>query len=176
MATTSSHGDVILWIVLVYSLNSGSCQTKVQAYIKDDVLLLCIYSSTLPASVTVSWRDKDNNNVLDIINNVEDFQTQDKNFKDRVSSFRDQYTEGNFSIILRDVKQDDAGVYECNIRIDEELTQRVRLNITGERPKAATTPSKPAGGAAAVTPTSIQLLLLSLLLIHSAGLSCCSIC
>ncbi|CAK6979693.1 programmed cell death 1 ligand 1-like isoform X1 [Scomber scombrus] len=175
MATISSHGDVILWIFLVYSLNSGSCQTKVQAYIKDDVLLPCIYNSTPPASFSIYWRDKSNNKVLDIINNVEQ-QTQDENFKDRVRSFPDQYMKGNFSIILRDVKQDDAGGYECNIRIGYGSKHRVRLNVTGERPKAATTPSKPAGGAAAVTPTSIQLLLLSLLLIHSAGLSCCSIC
>ncbi|XP_053170505.1 uncharacterized protein LOC128354271 isoform X2 [Scomber japonicus] len=146
-------------MILVYSLNSVSCETEVQAYIRDNVLLPCIYDGTLPDSFNIYWRDKSNNKVLDIKNKAENLQTQHKNFKGRVESFSDQYVKGNFSIILRDVKQEDAGGYECNIRIGDGSQQTVRLNITGDRPKAATTPPGPAGGAAAVTQTSIQLLL-----------------
>ncbi|XP_053170770.1 programmed cell death 1 ligand 1-like [Scomber japonicus] len=157
-----SHGAVILWMILVLVPQvSVSSETVVQAYIKDNVLLPCSYDGTLSDSdsVTVSWRDKDDKNVLDIKKNSPDVEEQHENFKNRVKSFSDQYMKGNFSIILQDVKQEDAGVYECNIRIGKRPKPRVRLNVTGDRPKAATTPPGPPGGAAAVTQTSIQLLL-----------------
>ncbi|XP_044200344.1 hepatitis A virus cellular receptor 2-like isoform X3 [Thunnus albacares] len=163
MAALLSLG-VRMSIILVCSLNTVSCEIEVKVYIGDVALLPCIYNNTVPDKVTISWRDKDNNNVLDIKENIPKLESQSEKFKGRVS-FSDQYKKGNFSISLDRVQQGDAGVYECNIRVPDGPQQKVKLIVTGERPKKPPTPPARTGGAAAVTPASLRLLLLS------AGLS-----
>ncbi|XP_067439956.1 V-set domain containing T-cell activation inhibitor 1-like isoform X2 [Thunnus thynnus] len=152
-------------IILVCSLNTVRCLDEVRVYIGDVALLPCIYNNTVPEKVTISWRDKDNNNVLDIKENIPDWKSQSEKFKGRVTSFSNLYKEGNFSISLKEVQQGDAGVYECNIKVPEGSQRKVKLIVTGERPKKTTTAPAQTGGAAAVTPASLRLLLLS------AGLS-----
>ncbi|XP_042260234.1 junctional adhesion molecule-like isoform X2 [Thunnus maccoyii] len=159
MAALSSLG-VRMSIILVCSLNTVICQIEVKVYIGDVALLPCIYNNAVPEKVTISWRDKDNNNVLDIKQNIPDWKSQSEKFKGRVS-FSDQYNMGNFSISLKEVQQGDAGVYECNIRVLEGSQQKVKLIVTGERLKKTTTAPAQTGGAAAVTPASLRLLLLS---------------
>lgn len=164
MAALLSLG-VRMSIILVCSLNTVSCQIEVKVYIGDVALLPCIYNDAVPDKVTISWRDKDNNNVLDIKENIPKLESQSEKFKGRVTSFSNQYKKGNFSISLKEVQQGDAGVYECNIRVLEGSQQKVKLTVTGECPKKPPTPPARTGGAAAVTPASLRLLLLS------AGLS-----
>ncbi|KAM7375602.1 hypothetical protein PAMA_014622 [Pampus argenteus] len=144
-----------------------SCEPEVQGYIGGTVLLPCIYTSPVPQTFTISWRDKDDSNVLDIKDNAINSETQSARFKGRVISFPDVYMRGNFSILLRDVQQDDAGIYECHIRIADGSQQMVSLSVSGDRVVVAMTPPGPAGGAVAGASVSVQLLLL-LLLFYSA--------
>ncbi|KAM7365861.1 hypothetical protein PAMP_016754 [Pampus punctatissimus] len=108
-----------------------TCEHEVKGYIGDTVLLPCSYTSPVPQTFIISWRDKDDTNVLDIKDNVINSETQSARFKGRVTSFPSVYMRGNFSILLRDVQQADAGIYGCHIRIADGSQQMVRLSVTG---------------------------------------------
>ncbi|XP_051282964.1 programmed cell death 1 ligand 1 isoform X2 [Dicentrarchus labrax] len=148
-------GLSVLWMLLC-RLNAGTCQEKVQGFIGDAVLLPCVYTED-DRLLSVFWRDKNDNNILDIINNVPNNSTQHQRFRGRVLSDPSLYQKGNFSVTLKNVQQDDAGPYECVIPL-ENFQLRVTLSVSGKRVEA--TPPGPAGGAA-VTPTSLHLVLLS---------------
>uniref|UniRef100_A0A3Q4H8W1 Ig-like domain-containing protein n=1 Tax=Neolamprologus brichardi TaxID=32507 RepID=A0A3Q4H8W1_NEOBR len=95
------------------SVDSASVRT---GFIGDEVLLPCICSNQLSEPVTAFWRDKDDKVVLDIINSRED--KIDAKFTGRVFSFPDYYKNGNLSILIKDLRADDAGPYECDIPKD----------------------------------------------------------
>lgn len=103
----------------------------VQVSVGDAVLLPCIHRNPLPSEVTVSWRDRDDRTVLDIEDNVPNLQSQDSEFKGRVTSFIDEYKKGNFSILLQDARKLDAGDYDCHVRVSEGSKQKILLSVTG---------------------------------------------
>ncbi|KAK2857227.1 hypothetical protein Q5P01_005962 [Channa striata] len=111
---------VPLCLVLICRLTSVICQVHVnQGFIGHEVLLPCVYreQDPLPDRVSVYWRDKDDNIVLDIINSSPKEDTADSMFKKRVESFPELFKNGNFSIVLRNLQQTDAGLYECHIPV-----------------------------------------------------------
>ncbi|XP_030604453.1 T-lymphocyte activation antigen CD80-like [Archocentrus centrarchus] len=145
-------------VCLLCSLSSGSSQSVRNGYVGDDVLLPCIYPGQLPDKVNAFWRDKDDRVVLDIINGRED--KTDPKFKGRVFSYPDQYKKGNLSILIKDLRADDAGSYDCHIpRMDYE--SRLTLRLT-EKPavKVMLETPPPAARDAAVT-SSLHPALLS---------------
>ncbi|KAF3688293.1 CD276 antigen -like protein Precursor [Channa argus] len=155
----------VIYILVVFTLTAVSCQHQViSSFTGGNVLLPCVYERRDSSSnkVNVFWRDKYDDHVLDIIQNEADRQFQHQNFIDRVEGFPDQYKKGNFSIILKDLRQSDSGVYECFV---EDVKQSVQLTVSGERAAAATSPA-PGSSAhiTAVTLNSLHLLLLSVLL------------
>lgn len=164
-ALTRLGGEFLLWLLLLYRVNTVTCQGKIEGFIGDTVLLPCIYREVhlLPDPVTVFWRDQNDLSVLDIMKNVPDNSTQNQKFKGRVSSFPEFYKKGNFSIIMKNVQQSDSGPYECHIpKVDFQL--HISLSVSDKRVEAATPPPGPSDGAA-VTPNMVLLLLpLSLLL------------
>lgn len=162
MAALISFAEFHVRLILLYSCITVSFSQKemaVQVSVGDAVLLPCIHRNPLPSEVTVSWRDRDDRTVLDIEDNVPNLQSQDSEFKGRVTSFIDEYKKGNFSILLQDARKLDAGDYDCHVRVSEGSKQKILLSVTDKRVEVAVTPPGPAGGAA-VTSTSIQLLLL----------------
>lgn len=116
-----------------FSRLTVSCQDQVViGFIGDAVLLPCVYreDDPLPDKVSVYWRDKDDNIVLDITNSSPNIKTQDKIFRDRVSTSPELYKGGNFSITLNNLRQSDGGLYECHIpRVDFQV--KVQLNVLG---------------------------------------------
>uniref|UniRef100_A0A669F6D6 Uncharacterized LOC109201566 n=1 Tax=Oreochromis niloticus TaxID=8128 RepID=A0A669F6D6_ORENI len=158
------HG-LSLWtsvglLCLLCSLSSGSGQSVRTGVIGDEVLLPCIYSDQLSESVTAFWRDKDDKVVLDIINSRED--KIDAKFKGRVVSFPNQYKDGNLSILIKGLRADDAGLYECDIpkvdyhtKMTLKVTEKPAVKITTPHPEPPTTRG------AAVTTSKHHLSLLS---------------
>lgn len=108
------------------------CQVTIQGFIGDSVLLPCIYNQgeSLRKNVSVYWRDKDDNIVLDISKNGPDPSTQNHKFRDRVISFPHVYMKGNFSILMKDVQPSDSSPYDCHIP-SEDFQQRLLLNVSG---------------------------------------------
>ncbi|PWA13800.1 hypothetical protein CCH79_00016917 [Gambusia affinis] len=92
----------------------------VKGFIGKSVLLPC--SSTSPSKTDVLWRDGNNNVVLNIKDNTENLNYQDKSYKGRVSSFPTEYQKKNYSITLQNLQLEDAGNYECIVVIDGEET------------------------------------------------------
>uniref|UniRef100_A0A3P9B6I8 Ig-like domain-containing protein n=2 Tax=Haplochromini TaxID=319058 RepID=A0A3P9B6I8_9CICH len=138
----------VMLLCLLCSLISGSSQSVRTGFIGDEVLLPCICSNQLSEPVTAFWRDKDDKVVLDIINSRQD--KIDAKFTGRVFSFPDYYKNGNLSILIKDLRMDDAGPYECDIpKVDYQA--KMTLNVT----------EKPTSHGATVTSFSHHLVLLS---------------
>uniref|UniRef100_A0A669E6D4 Uncharacterized LOC109194350 n=1 Tax=Oreochromis niloticus TaxID=8128 RepID=A0A669E6D4_ORENI len=151
---------ISLRVFLLSSLSLASSQSVMTGFIGDEVLLPCVYSEKLSEPVSAFWRDKDDKVVLDIINSRED--KIDAKFKGRVVSFPNQYKTGNLSIIIKDLRADDAGPYDCTIpKVDYQT--RITLKVT-EKPAVITPrplpPVTASPRAAAVTSSLHHLTLL----------------
>lgn len=126
---------ISLTVFLLSSLSLASSQSVITRFIGDEVLLPCVYSEKLSEPVNAFWRDKDDKVVLDIVKSK--VAKIDSKFKGRVVSFEELYKTGNLSIIIKDLRADDAGPYDCDIPTVDYQT-RITLNVT-EKP-AVTTP------------------------------------
>ncbi|XP_067357299.1 CD276 antigen homolog isoform X1 [Channa argus] len=166
-----NHKLEVICIFVVFTLTTVTSNDQVTGDIGGDALLPCFYNGGgLPGKVTAYWRDKDDNNVLDIIQNVPNNSSQNSKFKGRVTSFPDLYKKGNFSIVLKNLQKQDSGVYQCDI-IAVDYTNKVTLTVSEKMvtPRAAAstttastaTESKGASGAASVSLMSLHLTLLS---------------
>lgn len=97
-----------------------STNTAPTANLGQDELLSCFLStaaSSSPASVTkvsVTW-EKKNGLVYKFDNGAPDLVKQDPQFKDRTQLFPTKLVTGNASLLLRNVKSSDEGVYTCTI-------------------------------------------------------------
>ncbi|KAM4537657.1 CD276 antigen homolog [Fundulus diaphanus] len=131
---------------LLLCLQSVSCQ--IQGFVKKAVLLPCIYTDSKLTNANVFWRDTSDKNVLDIQSGKEDFSTQNEKYKDRVSSFPEEYSRGNFSITLKNLQQQDSGVYDCFI-YSADTHRAVSLTVSAEPTVGPTTPA-PRGAAAKI--------------------------
>ncbi|KAF4093405.1 hypothetical protein AMELA_G00001690 [Ameiurus melas] len=106
----------------------------------ESVILPCTLEQNLQE---VYWKDKDNGVVCDILDGKADFNEQDPAYKDRVTIFPSETKNGNFSIMLRNVKESDAGPYTCSAPnrkiVKLELTVKVSQTTpgNGESPRRA---------------------------------------
>ncbi|XP_060888153.1 CD276 antigen homolog [Labrus mixtus] len=161
------RSEEILLLVLLASI-TVSCQQVIRAQVGDSVLLPCDYrTDPLPETTTVFWRDNNNSVVLNIIKKKPDNNLQDEKYKGRVFSFQNVYNEGNFSILMKDVRLTDSSLYECLI-LEVNHLQILQLTVSERRAGAADTSPHGAAGGAVVTSTSllVSLLLLSLTSVH----------
>ncbi|XP_067357306.1 V-set domain-containing T-cell activation inhibitor 1-like isoform X3 [Channa argus] len=125
-----NHKLEVICIFVVFTLTTVTSNDQVTGDIGGDALLPCFYNGGgLPGKVTAYWRDKDDNNVLDIIQNVPNNSSQNSKFKGRVTSFPDLYKKGNFSIVLKNLQKQDSGVYQCDI-IAVDYTNKVTLTVS----------------------------------------------
>ncbi|KAI5108454.1 butyrophilin-like protein 2, partial [Silurus meridionalis] len=85
------------------------------AQLGGSVLLPCFIESSLPLEdLQVEWRKMDAGSVVSLFQQGKsrpDLQTQV--FRDRAGFFPDEVSKGNFSILLKNVVKEDAGVYRC---------------------------------------------------------------
>ncbi|KAF5879994.1 antigen like protein, partial [Clarias magur] len=84
----------------------------VEAAVGDSVILPCLSSRY---ETDVFWQYIDGKVVYDIIDGKENFHDQDGEYRDRVKGFPSEFTKGNYSIRLSDVKLNDTGTYSCRI-------------------------------------------------------------
>ncbi|MCI4380985.1 hypothetical protein PGIGA_G00246280 [Pangasianodon gigas] len=85
----------------------------------------------------VFWRHENTKSVYDIIEGKEDCHEQDQEFRGRVEGFPSEFTKGNYSIKLSDVKPTDRGIYTCQIPDSSPL--HVELKIKERRVSDSTT-------------------------------------
>ncbi|KAL6462017.1 hypothetical protein MHYP_G00301620 [Metynnis hypsauchen] len=111
----------------------------VQAVVGDAVILPCSSSGkALQDTVAVFWRFQDSVTVCDIEDGRAKFDEQAVSYKNRVESFPAEWTNGNFSIKLSDVRKTDGGLYICflptiNAQMEVQLTVKDRPVTPTER-------------------------------------------
>ncbi|XP_014838951.1 PREDICTED: CD276 antigen homolog [Poecilia mexicana] len=140
-----------------------TCQvTVIPGFVGGQVVLPCVYKDPVPQKVF--WRVDDVNPVFDIIDWKPSTASQISKYKDRVSSFPSEYSKGNFSLLLKDLRLDDANLYECKILdSNQPVVVQLRVSVKDEQ-KTMTTPP-PSGAAASSQRLSVFLLFAVSLLI-----------
>ncbi|XP_058242824.1 V-set domain-containing T-cell activation inhibitor 1-like [Hemibagrus wyckioides] len=114
----------------------------VVAQLGGSVLLPCFIESPLPLEgLQVEWRKKDSDALVSLFQQGKsrpDLQSQV--FKGRVAFFQDELLKGNFSILLKNVLEEDAGGYRCKVNTSHDVMMEVR-NISkafsGDRGRAS---------------------------------------
>ncbi|XP_060923303.1 junctional adhesion molecule-like [Limanda limanda] len=158
-----------LWVLLLHGLTTVSCLDQVKGQVGEDVLLPCVYreDDPLPQEVSVYWRDKDDAEVLDSVLGVLALATQSEIYRGRVALAPPRERD-DFSIVLRDVRRSDSGVFDCHLQ-EQDFKKSVQLIVTdpvvpvADKPNVVTT-TQPPGSNAAASLTRPLLPLLPLLL------------
>ncbi|KAF5896071.1 antigen like protein, partial [Clarias magur] len=111
---------------LMLVINEVLSQTVIlEAAVGDSVILPC---SSRRHEKDVFWRYRDAKVVYDIIEGKENFHDQDGEYRDRVKGFPSEFTKGNYSIRLSDVKLNDAGTYSCQIPDFRPVHVELKIN------------------------------------------------
>ncbi|XP_076851988.1 V-set domain-containing T-cell activation inhibitor 1-like isoform X4 [Brachyhypopomus gauderio] len=123
---------MFLWLIHRASLKN----IPVVAVVHGTVILPCSHNDEKlrSGSAEIFWRYGDSRTVLDLKGNTVHVAEQDEMFRGRVDNFPGEYTKGNFSIRLRDVKLSDAGTYTCFIPL---VAEEQKLDLTVEERKSS---------------------------------------
>ncbi|KAF5891365.1 butyrophilin-like protein 2, partial [Clarias magur] len=106
----------------------------------DSVLLPCSVETPLPMEeLEVEWRRNDSGALVHLWQDRESRpESQDQRYHERAHFFTEEIEHGNFSLLLTNVTQEDAGVYKCviytNLESDEtliEINEIERLIVSG---------------------------------------------
>ncbi|XP_060767786.1 CD276 antigen homolog isoform X2 [Neoarius graeffei] len=102
-----------LSLLFIFLIDKVSGQiTTVEAVLGGSVILSC---SASRYEKDVFWRHDNTKTVYDIIDGKENFHDQHSAYRSRVKGFQSEFTKGNYSIRLSDVKHTDAGIYSCHV-------------------------------------------------------------
>lgn len=113
---------------MVY-LNTGlrveSPSAPIVAQLGDTILLPCFSQGPLPLEgLQVEWRKTDSESLVIIFQERESRpELQSQSFRSRVHIFPDEISKGNFSIILYNVVNNDAGTYRCKVSTAQESSE-----------------------------------------------------
>ncbi|KAL1247050.1 hypothetical protein QQF64_034416 [Cirrhinus molitorella] len=106
--------SVLLICFFTLLLIEASSQEAVQGFIGDSAVLPCHPGKQLTV-ITVHWRYNDWKNVYDIQKGKGTTKEQDPEYKGRTETFPTEYSNGNFSLKLRNLQKGDEGSYCCFI-------------------------------------------------------------
>ncbi|XP_046696638.1 V-set domain-containing T-cell activation inhibitor 1-like isoform X2 [Silurus meridionalis] len=115
----------------------------------DSVILPCSAGGN---EKDIFWRHNNTKTVYDIIESKEDFDDQDAAFRGRVEGFPSKFTEGNYSIRLKNVIHSDAGNYSCHIPNTKTVHVELRLRVY---PKRSQHPDMQQNGGVDIQPVNL---------------------
>ncbi|KAL1251125.1 hypothetical protein QQF64_018921 [Cirrhinus molitorella] len=120
--------------VFAVLINKVFLDIRVVGFIGGSVVLPCSSAKRdlKPQDMNVVWRDKDSENVYDLINGEAFVEQQFQRYKNRAQTFPDEYRRGNFSVKLINLTHTDAGEFNCLItHSSDSKHQTVWLVING---------------------------------------------
>ncbi|XP_060708592.1 uncharacterized protein LOC132833931 [Hemiscyllium ocellatum] len=109
----------ILWGVLLGLLNvisvvSGDSPVSVTGFVGEQIVLPCIYKGHVPVSnLLVVWGISKRDILWKFIDGSDDLTEQDARFGNRTDLFKDQLEQGNWSILISDLRESDQDEYVC---------------------------------------------------------------
>ncbi|KAM9431757.1 protein turtle-like [Clarias gariepinus] len=108
--------------------------------LEGSVMLPCFVKTPLPMKeLEVEWKRNDSGSLVHLWQDRESRpESQDQRYCERAHFFTDEIKHGNFSLLLTNVTQEDAGVYKCvvytNMNYNEtliEIKEIERLIVSG---------------------------------------------
>ncbi|XP_058262389.1 CD276 antigen homolog [Hemibagrus wyckioides] len=106
----------------------------------DSVMLPCFVETSVPLEdLEVEWKRNDRETLVHLWQNGESRpESQDQLYHERAHFFTEKIAQGNFSLLLTDVTNKDAGVYKCAVytKLDSgetliEIKEIERLIVSG---------------------------------------------
>ncbi|TRY93757.1 hypothetical protein DNTS_023452 [Danionella cerebrum] len=116
-------GILIFILAVAFSASKGNVESTTPSLLgdlEDDVVLDCRFiassSSGQMSDVSVTWlKDALSGVVYEYKNKAPQLQQQNPQFKNRAQLFPEVLSTGNVSLLLRNVKLEDDGVYHCAV-------------------------------------------------------------
>ncbi|KTG39302.1 hypothetical protein cypCar_00015144, partial [Cyprinus carpio] len=113
-------GLIIFILAIAFSGTVESRSPSTVGNLAEDVVLDCRFFSNSGkeqfSDVSVTWlKDSVSGVVYEYKNKAAQLQGQNARFKNRAQLFSDAMSVGNASLLLRNVKLEDEGVYRCSV-------------------------------------------------------------
>ncbi|XP_038670856.1 uncharacterized protein LOC119975245 isoform X3 [Scyliorhinus canicula] len=131
------HKLLLLLLLNVVDAVSGDSPVPVSGYLGEQVVLPCIYKGNVPVSdLHVIWGISLFEILHQFVDGNDDLTEQDARFRNRTTLFKDQLEQGNWSVLISDLRKSDQNKYECQIyKKKEEVhyllkSNEVHLSVT----------------------------------------------
>ncbi|XP_041032721.1 matrix remodeling-associated protein 8-like isoform X1 [Carcharodon carcharias] len=129
----------LLLLLNVVAAVSGDSPVSVSGFLGEQVVLPCTYKGNAPVSdLLVIWETAKGEILQKFITGNNDLTEQDPRFRNRTNLFKDQLGQGNWSVLISDLRESDQNQYLCDIhkRIAvgyiTEQTDIIHLSVTGD--------------------------------------------
>ncbi|XP_078060176.1 myelin-oligodendrocyte glycoprotein-like isoform X3 [Mustelus asterias] len=124
-----------------YKSFPGDSPVPVSGFLGEQVVLSCTYTGNVTISdLLVIWGTPKREFLHKFVNGKDDLTEQNPRFRNRTKLFRDQLEQGNWSVLLSDLRESDQNQYQCQIykRMSAGFywvqTDRVLLSVTERLP------------------------------------------
>ncbi|XP_078391676.1 uncharacterized protein LOC144673976 [Cetorhinus maximus] len=145
------HGEEVISVDKYFQSFPGDSSVPVSGFLGEQVVLPCTYKGNVPVSDLLAvWVTAKSEILHKFIAGNDDLTEQDPRFTNRTNLFKDQLGQGNWSVLISDLKETDQIQYICHIykRIAaafvREQADIIHLSVTGESPTPP--PSTPLPG------------------------------
>ncbi|XP_078060188.1 myelin-oligodendrocyte glycoprotein-like isoform X2 [Mustelus asterias] len=135
------HKLLLLLLLSVVAAVSGDSPVPVSGFLGEQVVLSCTYTGNVTISdLLVIWGTPKREFLHKFVNGKDDLTEQNPRFRNRTKLFRDQLEQGNWSVLLSDLRESDQNQYQCQIykRMSAGFywvqTDRVLLSVTERLP------------------------------------------
>ncbi|XP_043539188.1 uncharacterized protein LOC122544200 [Chiloscyllium plagiosum] len=132
---------LLLLLLNVVAAVSGDSPVPVSGFLGEQVVLPCTYKGNVPVSdLLVIWGTLKYEFLHKFVNGSDDLREQDPRFRSRTNLFKDQLEQGNWSVLITDLRETDQEEYDCQIyskmgdQLHWEKVVQVNLSVTERAP------------------------------------------